>query len=198
MNTNYRKPLPGTDLDYYDTREAVDAIVPGAYDSLPYTSRVLAEQLVRRCDPAVLEDSLRQIIERRRDLDFPWYPARVVCHDILGQTALVDHLHALGRHADAAPPALFLEPVPLRREVGLPHAPRLVVRVAHIVSRLDTPAGHCAASGHGSTLDVGPVGPGRRRSWSIAQTSRASALFTAAVPAKWLKRADSGPRSAKF
>ncbi|MGL5210708.1 MAG: Fe/S-dependent 2-methylisocitrate dehydratase AcnD, partial [Acinetobacter junii] len=23
-------------------------------------------------------------------LDFPWYPARVVCHDILGQTALVD------------------------------------------------------------------------------------------------------------
>ncbi|WP_289008579.1 Fe/S-dependent 2-methylisocitrate dehydratase AcnD, partial [uncultured Marinobacter sp.] len=24
------------------------------------------------------------------DLDFPWYPARVVCHDILGQTALVD------------------------------------------------------------------------------------------------------------
>jgi aconitase A len=25
-----------------------------------------------------------------RDLDFPWFPARVVCHDILGQTALVD------------------------------------------------------------------------------------------------------------
>ena len=23
-------------------------------------------------------------------IDFPWYPARVVCHDILGQTALVD------------------------------------------------------------------------------------------------------------
>ena len=31
-----------------------------------------------------------QLIERRRDLDFPWFPARVVCHDILGQTALVD------------------------------------------------------------------------------------------------------------
>ena len=30
------------------------------------------------------------MIERRRDLDFPWFPARVVCHDILGQTALVD------------------------------------------------------------------------------------------------------------
>jgi iron-sulfur-dependent 2-methylisocitrate dehydratase len=90
MNQNYRKPLPGTDLDYFDTRAAVDDIQPGAYDGLPYTSRVLAENLVRRCDPAVLTDSLKQIIERRRDLDFPWFPARVVCHDILGQTALVD------------------------------------------------------------------------------------------------------------
>ena len=90
MNTNYRKPLPGTDLDYFDTREAVEAIQPGAYDRLPYTSRVLAEQLVRRCQPEMLEAALRQIVECRRDLDFPWYPARVVCHDILGQTALVD------------------------------------------------------------------------------------------------------------
>nr|CUV34645.1 putative methyl-cis-aconitic acid hydratase (AcnM) [Ralstonia solanacearum] len=60
------------------------------YDPLPYTSRVLAENLVRRCDPATLADSLRQLIERKRELDFPWFPARVVCHDILGQTALVD------------------------------------------------------------------------------------------------------------
>ena len=90
MNTQYRKNLPGTPLDYFDTREAVDAIQPGAYAKLPYTSRVLAEQLVRRCDPAMLTDSLKQLIERKQDLDFPWYPARVVCHDILGQTALVD------------------------------------------------------------------------------------------------------------
>jgi len=90
MNTANRKPLPGTQLDYFDTRAAVDAIQPGAYDKLPYTSRVHAENLVRRCDPAALEASLRQLIERKRDLDFPWFPARVVCHDILGQTALVD------------------------------------------------------------------------------------------------------------
>lgn len=90
MNTNNRKPLPGTGLDYFDTRAAVDAIQPGAYEKLPYTSRVLAENLVRRCDPDTLTDSLKQIIERKRDLDFPWFPARVVCHDILGQTALVD------------------------------------------------------------------------------------------------------------
>ncbi|MFK3766329.1 Fe/S-dependent 2-methylisocitrate dehydratase AcnD [Pseudomonas putida] len=90
MNTAYRKALPGTDLDYFDARAAVEAIKPGAYDNLPYTSRVLAENLVRRCDPATLNASLGQLIERKRDLDFPWFPARVVCHDILGQTALVD------------------------------------------------------------------------------------------------------------
>ncbi|WP_413705876.1 Fe/S-dependent 2-methylisocitrate dehydratase AcnD [Ralstonia sp. Ralssp110] len=90
MNTAHRKPLPGTSLDYFDAREAVEAIQAGAYDKLPYTSRVLAENLVRRCDPATLTDSLKQLIERKRDLDFPWFPARVVCHDILGQTALVD------------------------------------------------------------------------------------------------------------
>ncbi|MET0351000.1 MAG: Fe/S-dependent 2-methylisocitrate dehydratase AcnD [Rhizobacter sp.] len=90
MNTAHRTPLPGTALDHFDARAAVDALQPGAFDRLPYTSRVLAENLVRRCDPATLDDSLRQLIERRRDLDFPWFPARVVCHDILGQTALVD------------------------------------------------------------------------------------------------------------
>ncbi|MFP5412790.1 MAG: Fe/S-dependent 2-methylisocitrate dehydratase AcnD, partial [Gammaproteobacteria bacterium] len=90
MNTAYRTRLPGTDLDYFDARAAVDAIQPGAWEKLPYTSRVLAENLVRRCDPATLTDSLKQLIERRRELDFPWFPARVVCHDILGQTALVD------------------------------------------------------------------------------------------------------------
>jgi len=90
MNTEFRKPLPGSRLDFFDARAAVEAITPGAYATLPYTSRVLAENLVRRCDPATLNASLSQLIERKRDLDFPWFPARVVCHDILGQTALVD------------------------------------------------------------------------------------------------------------
>ena len=89
-NTEFRKPLPGTNLDYYDVIEAVESIEKGAYAKLPYTSRVLAEQLVRRCDPESLDACLKQIIGFKRDLDFPWYPARVVCHDILGQTALVD------------------------------------------------------------------------------------------------------------
>ncbi|TRY31313.1 Fe/S-dependent 2-methylisocitrate dehydratase AcnD [Aliiglaciecola sp. M165] len=90
MNSQFRKPLPNSNLDYFDTREAVEAIKPGAYDTLPYTSKVLAENLVRRCEPEKLNAALEQIIERKQELDFPWFPARVVCHDILGQTALVD------------------------------------------------------------------------------------------------------------
>ena len=90
MNNAYRKPLHGTNLHYFDARAAVDEIEAGAWDKLPYTSRVLAENLVRRCEPMALVPSLKQLIERKRDLDFPWFPARVVCHDILGQTALVD------------------------------------------------------------------------------------------------------------
>ena len=90
VNSQYRKRLPGTVLDYFDAREAVEAIQAGAWAKLPYTSRVLAEQLVRRCAPQDLSAALEQLVYRKRDLDFPWYPARVVCHDILGQTALVD------------------------------------------------------------------------------------------------------------
>lgn len=90
MNHEYRKPLPGSNVDFFDTREAVEAIEAGAYDKLPYTSKVLAENLVRKCPAESLTDSLKQIIYRKRELDFPWFPARVVCHDILGQTALVD------------------------------------------------------------------------------------------------------------
>ncbi|HEX5755147.1 MAG TPA: Fe/S-dependent 2-methylisocitrate dehydratase AcnD [Arenimonas sp.] len=90
MNTPHRKPLPGTRLDWFDARAAVEALWPGSYAALPYTARVHAENLVRRCDPVILDDCLRQLVERRRERDFPWFPARVVCHDILGQTALVD------------------------------------------------------------------------------------------------------------
>jgi iron-sulfur-dependent 2-methylisocitrate dehydratase len=89
-NTAYRKPLPGTTLQYYDARAAVEALRPGAWDTLPYTARVHAENIVRRAEPTKIDTYLGQLVERKREVDFPWFPARVVCHDILGQTALVD------------------------------------------------------------------------------------------------------------
>jgi iron-sulfur-dependent 2-methylisocitrate dehydratase len=90
MNSQFRKNLPGTTLDYFDAHAAVEAIKPGSWAGLPYTARVHAENIIRKADQASINEYLVQLIERKRDQDFPWFPARVVCHDILGQTALVD------------------------------------------------------------------------------------------------------------
>ncbi|GGK14022.1 Fe/S-dependent 2-methylisocitrate dehydratase AcnD [Luteimonas terricola] len=110
-NSKHRKPLPGTSLDWFDTREAVEALRPGAWDRLPYTARVHAENIVRRSEPERIDDYLLQLIERRRDLDFPWFPARVVCHDILGQTALVDLAGLRDAIADAGGDPAQVNPV---------------------------------------------------------------------------------------
>ncbi|MDY3330947.1 MAG: Fe/S-dependent 2-methylisocitrate dehydratase AcnD [Pelistega sp.] len=93
MNTQFRKPLPGTNLQFYDARAAVNALQEGAWEKLPYTSKIHAENLVNRAtdvDADTLNSWLLQLINRKQEIDFPWFPARVVCHDILGQTALVD------------------------------------------------------------------------------------------------------------
>ena len=89
-NTKYLKKLEGFDTSFYDVKAAVEDITPGSFEKLNYTSRVLAENLLRKCPHSDLKDSLIQLIDKRTDLDFPWYPSRVVTHDILGLTALVD------------------------------------------------------------------------------------------------------------
>ena len=89
-NEKYLKQLNGLDVKYYDVKSAVEDIKAGSFAKLNYTSRVLAENLLRKCPSADLKDSLIQLIEKRTDKDFPWYPSRVICHDILGLTAFVD------------------------------------------------------------------------------------------------------------
>ncbi len=90
-NEKYLKNLDGVDnVKYYDVKAAVEDIQAGSFEKLNYTSRVLAENLIRRCPSEDLKDSLTQLIEKRNDKDFPWYPSRVICHDILGLTAFVD------------------------------------------------------------------------------------------------------------
>ncbi len=90
IGKHYLQKLEGTDLEYYNVRKAVEEIQYGSFEKLNYTSRVLAENLLRKCPTEDLRDSLVQLIEKRTDKDFPWYPSRVVTHDILGLTALVD------------------------------------------------------------------------------------------------------------
>jgi 2-methylcitrate dehydratase (2-methyl-trans-aconitate forming) len=89
-NDKYLKELEGFNTSFYDVKAAVEDITPGSFEKLNYTSRVLAENLLRKCPSEDLKDSLIQLIEKRTDKDFPWYPSRVVTHDILGLTALVD------------------------------------------------------------------------------------------------------------
>ncbi len=90
-NEKYLKDLNGVNgVKYYDVKSAVEDISAGSFEKLNYTSRVLAENLLRKCPSEDLKDSLVQLIEKRTDKDFPWYPSRVICHDILGLTAFVD------------------------------------------------------------------------------------------------------------
>ena len=90
MNNRYLRKLDGADANYLDVEGVSNSIEPGAYSRLPYTSKVLAENLVRRATEDQTSIGLKQILRNENSQDFPWYPARVVCHDILGQTALVD------------------------------------------------------------------------------------------------------------
>lgn len=71
MNSAHRKPPPAPAWTTSTPARRSRRSNSGAYAKLPYTSRVLAENLVRCCDPATLEASLRQLVERKRDLDFP-------------------------------------------------------------------------------------------------------------------------------
>ncbi|RXJ95137.1 Fe/S-dependent 2-methylisocitrate dehydratase AcnD [Malaciobacter molluscorum] len=89
-NEKYLKQLDNLDVKYYDVKSAVEDIKEGSFEKLNYTSRILAENLIRKCPSEDLKESLIQLIEKRTDKDFPWYPSRVICHDILGLTAFVD------------------------------------------------------------------------------------------------------------
>lgn len=83
--------LAGLNVQYLDVRAAVEAVCPDAFERMPYSVRVLAENLLRKSHAtpgfAVM---LQALIERQHDVDFPFYPARVVLQDLLGTPALVD------------------------------------------------------------------------------------------------------------
>lgn len=60
----------------------------GDYATLPYSLRILAENVLRgETDP---EAALKVICSRSKEFDIPFRPARVVLQDLLGTPALVD------------------------------------------------------------------------------------------------------------
>jgi len=90
MNRPETTLLPDQAVGAVRVRAAVEKLFPHSFDRMPYTARVFAENVVRKSDPAAWPDALRQIVEGRSDMDFPFYPARVVLQDLLGTPALVD------------------------------------------------------------------------------------------------------------
>lgn len=85
-----RIPLPGHDCEIVDVRSHIAQFGPDAFARMPYTARIFAENLLRRCDPDLLKTALTQVVLGRSDADFPFFPARVVLQDLLGTPALVD------------------------------------------------------------------------------------------------------------
>jgi aconitate hydratase len=61
--------------------------------ALPFTLRILAENLLRRdfaADPITAIARLKALTRREHDLEIPFYPARVLLQDLLGIPVMVD------------------------------------------------------------------------------------------------------------
>ena len=84
------KSLAGRGIQYVAVRDYVEGIQPGAFDRLPFSRRVFAENIIRQCPRECLDKSLEQVLKGKSDTDFPFFPARVVLQDLLGTPALVD------------------------------------------------------------------------------------------------------------
>jgi aconitate hydratase len=82
--------LPSRSYRYADIRAPLDAISESAFAQMPLSLRIFCENIVRRSPAGDVTDLLKHIVERRRDVDLPYFPARVVLQDLLGTPALVD------------------------------------------------------------------------------------------------------------
>lgn len=77
-------------LTFAPVKHALAALGPQAFASLPYCARVFAENIVRKQPADLAGTYLAALMARNHEVDFPYYPARVVLQDLLGTPALVD------------------------------------------------------------------------------------------------------------
>ena len=96
QNSDYAKPLnvAGTNLTYYDFNQyAKDKGI--AIEKLPYSIRILVENLLRKLDGRVVKaEDLTNIAGWKKTYDapveIPYHPARVLMQDFTGVPAVVD------------------------------------------------------------------------------------------------------------
>lgn len=103
--------LSGDDIRIVPVRQTVELLFPGAFDRMPFSARVIAENLVRRSPEGALAEGLEQVVYGRSDKDFAFYPARVVLQDLLGTPALVDLAGLRDAIADAGGDPRQVNPV---------------------------------------------------------------------------------------
>ncbi|HEV7801934.1 MAG TPA: aconitate hydratase AcnA [Burkholderiales bacterium] len=75
---------------YADIRAPLAALREGAFETMPLSLRIFAENILRRARAQDAATLLGHVAARRRDVDLPYFPARVILQDLLGTPALVD------------------------------------------------------------------------------------------------------------
>ena len=120
-NTDYAKSLTvnGVSVTYYDF-QAYAADRGASIERLPYSIKILVENLLRKCDGHVVKETdLNEIIGWQKTYDapveIPYHPARVLMQDFTGVPAVVDlasmrdAVKALGEAPDKVNPLVPTE-----------------------------------------------------------------------------------------
>ncbi|MDB5990336.1 MAG: aconitate hydratase [Herbaspirillum sp.] len=82
--------LPSQSIDFVSVIDALPLADAAQFSRMPYCVRVFAENIIRKQPADLAAPYLQALAARRHDIDFPYYPARVVLQDLLGTPALVD------------------------------------------------------------------------------------------------------------
>jgi 2-methylcitrate dehydratase (2-methyl-trans-aconitate forming) len=103
--------LPSQSVDFVSVVDESESVDASQFARMPYCVRVFAENIVRKQPAAAAKAYLQALAERRHDVDFPYYPARVVLQDLLGTPALVDLAGMRDAVADAGGDPTTINPV---------------------------------------------------------------------------------------
>ncbi|MGA2000650.1 MAG: aconitate hydratase AcnA [Terriglobales bacterium] len=82
--------LAGQQRTFVSVKEAATCFGASTFAQMPYSTRVFAENLLRRQSPYATSAMFEAVVSRRHDTDFPFFPGRVVLQDLTGTPALVD------------------------------------------------------------------------------------------------------------
>ena len=113
MNTQFRKNLPGTSTGLLRRRPLLKPSNPAPGPPALHLTRARGKHRAQGRS-AIINDCLTSTDRAQARSGLPWFPARVACHDILGQTALVDLAGLRDAIAEGGDPAKVNPVVPVQ------------------------------------------------------------------------------------